>query len=132
MGSRFMVPGQFKDIMVKQQATGSMWQDRLRSACRGIIEKTGEDELYNIYQKHLPAPALNAVDELKSFSGADAFVRELCEQQETEEATSKRKKKKKKGRSSQDVRNSCNQTQLFFSVEGWQEVLKKGSKDRIK
>jgi len=139
--TRFQVPGQWPTgphLPMRMSGFSTKYKKRLVTGCKQILEKIGEEEFYELYQKHVPAPAKGRkrgdVDANGTFVPTQAFLRAVCvksggdEEEEPADKKSK-KKKKKKTKSSQDVRNECDADQFFFSMEGWQEVVKKTKKD---
>jgi len=139
--TRFQVPGQWPTgphLPMRMSGFSTKYKKRLVTGCKQILEKIGEEEFYELYKKHVPAPAKGRkrgdVDANGTFVPTQAFLRAVCvksdgdEEEEPADKKSK-KKKKKKTKSSQDVRNECDADQFFFSMEGWQEVVKKTKKD---
>lgn len=139
--TRFQVPGQWPtgpNFQMKMSSYGTKYKNRLVTGCRQILEKIGEEEFYELYQKHVPAPAKgrkkNDVDVNATFAPTEAFLRAVCvksggDEEQVPEETKSKKKKRKATKSSQDVRNECDADQFFFSLEGWQMVVAKTKKN---
>lgn len=140
--ARFDVPGAFKpkENAPIMKSSGEIWSHRLKAACREVLGDLGEEELYLRLRRAVPTPPAKGrpPDPGLSSAGAEVFVRGLCELPGDREDAGSKAGKRGKGKAGRkpkraaSLAGTCPTSLLFFSREGWSEVMALWAKHRGK
>lgn len=100
----------------------NIWMSRLRKSCSKFVEDF-EEELYSVYQKHVPATSRSTDVQAEATSeGVKALASAMCLTQ----AGGKKKKKTVHG-----IAGSCPEELFFFGQPSWKSVLTLHHKQRF-